>query len=65
MMKTNNNNLGNRQIRWALFRNIISQFGGYVSTVYKAVPSRDLTMTETTYFLLSLFCNTLRELGDL
>ncbi len=46
-----------RQILWALFRNLISQFGGFFPTVYKAVPSRDRAVTETTIVLQLLFCN--------
>ncbi len=48
-------NLDNRQIRWALFRCSCFGVGGFFSTVYKAVPSRDRTVTETTRVLLALF----------
>jgi hypothetical protein len=44
-----------RQIRWALFRCSCFGVGVFFSTVYKAVPSRDRTVTETTRVLLALF----------
>jgi hypothetical protein len=47
----------NRQIRWALFRNLILQLAVFFPTVYNAVPSRDRAVTETTIVLQSLFCN--------
>jgi hypothetical protein len=37
-----------RQIRWALFRNLILQLAVFFPTVYNAVPSRDRAVTETT-----------------
>jgi hypothetical protein len=40
--------ISNRQIRWALFRNLILQLAVFFPTVYNAVPSRDRAVTETT-----------------
>ncbi len=52
----------NRPIRWALFHNIILHLAVIFSTVYKAVPSRDLPMTETTKYY---FATAARKLGQL
>jgi hypothetical protein len=46
-----------RQIRWALFCNLILQLAVVFPKVYNAVPSRDRDVTETTLVLQSLFCN--------
>jgi hypothetical protein len=47
----------NRQVRWALFCNLILQLAVVFPTVYTAVPSRDRAVTETTLVFQSLFCN--------
>ena len=47
----------NRQIRWALFRNLILQSDVVLPTVYCAVPRRDRAVTETTIAKQYLFCN--------
>jgi hypothetical protein len=45
----------NRQIRWRCFGLIVSVFGCFFPTVYKAVPSRDRAVTETTLVPVALF----------